>query len=122
MAFVVLPIGLFELCGAQISQCRMHPGPVVYDLDVLEQIQRRLVARGIDPCVHALRLTRPMSDSMAALSHGEDLEPIEGRMPCTRMVLESSGDTYCEPNPAESGPPGPRRDALRGAIPCNWTH
>lgn len=37
-----------------------------------------------------------MSDSMAALSHGEDIEPIEGRMPCTRMVLESSGDTYFE--------------------------
>lgn len=63
-----------------------------------------------------------MSDSMAALSHGEDIEPIEGRMPCSRMVLESSGDTYCESNPAESGPPGPRRDALRGVIPCNWTH
>lgn len=34
----------------------MYPGPVVYDLDVLEQIQRRLAARGIDPYVHALRL------------------------------------------------------------------
>ena len=47
--------------------------------------------------------TMPMSDSMAALSHGEDIEPIEGRMPCTRMVLESSGDTYCEPNPPSRG-------------------
>ena len=34
---------------------------------------------------------------MAALSHGEDIEPIEERMPCLRMFLESSGDTYCEP-------------------------
>lgn len=34
---------------------------------------------------------------MAALSHGEDIEPIEGRMPCSRMVLESGSDTYCEP-------------------------
>ena len=39
----------------------------------------------------------PMSDSMAALSHGEEIEPIEGRTPFSRMVLEGSSDTYCEP-------------------------
>lgn len=42
-------------------------------------------------------LTMPMSDSMAALSHGEEIEPIEGRTPFSRMVLEGSSDTYCEP-------------------------
>lgn len=30
-----------------------------------------------------------MSGSMAALSHGEEIEPIEGRTPFSRMVLEN---------------------------------
>lgn len=34
----------------------MYPRPVVDDLDVLEQIQRRLLARGIRLRVHAFRL------------------------------------------------------------------
>lgn len=46
---------------------------------------------------------------MAALSHGEDIEPIEGRMPCSRMVLESSGDTYCESNPRRVGAARPEK-------------
>ena len=40
---------------------------------------------------------RPMSDSIAALSHGEDIDPIEGSMPASRIVLPSSSETYCEP-------------------------
>ena len=39
----------------------------------------------------------PMSDSMAALSHGEDIEPIDGRISCSRMALDSSSDTYWVP-------------------------
>lgn len=39
----------------------------------------------------------PMSDSMAALSHGEDIEPMDGRTPCSRMVLDRSSDTYWDP-------------------------
>ena len=34
---------------------------------------------------------------MAALSHGDDIEPMDGRTPCSRMVLESSSDTYWDP-------------------------
>ncbi len=75
----------------------VYPGTVVYDLRVLEQIQRRLVTRGMDRACTSSDLTRSMSDSMAALSHGEDIEPIEGRMSCLLMVLESSSNTYCEP-------------------------
>ena len=40
---------------------------------------------------------RPMSDSIAALSRGGDIDPIEGSMPAPRVVLPSSGETYCEP-------------------------
>ena len=35
-----------------------------------------------------------VSDSMAALSHGEDIEPIDGRTPCLLMVLDGSSDAY----------------------------
>ena len=49
-------------------------------------------------CMHgSSSFTMPMSDSMAALSHGEDIEPIDGRTPCSRMALDSSGDTYWIP-------------------------
>ena len=36
----------------------------------------------------------PMSDSMAALSHGEDIEPMDGRTPRSRTVLDGGSDTY----------------------------
>ena len=39
----------------------------------------------------------PVGDPVAALSHGDDIEPIEGAIPTPRMVLPSCGDTYCEP-------------------------
>lgn len=38
-----------------------------------------------------------MGDSMAALSHGDDIDPIDGRMPRSRTVLESGGDTRRDP-------------------------
>lgn len=38
-----------------------------------------------------------MSDSIAALSQGDDIEPVEGSMPASRIVLPSSSETYCEP-------------------------
>ena len=34
---------------------------------------------------------------MAALSYGDDIEPIEGTIPAPRMVLPSCSDTYCDP-------------------------
>ena len=49
-------------------------------------------------CMHgSSSFTMPMSDSMAALSRGEDIEPIDGRTPRSRMVLDSSSDTYWVP-------------------------
>ena len=49
-------------------------------------------------CMHgSSSFTMPMSDSMAALSHGEDIEPIDGRISCSRMALDSSSDTYWVP-------------------------
>gem|GEM_PF-5925644 len=50
------PIGLFELRRAEVAQRRADPGPVVDDLDALEQIQRGLLARGVGARVRALRL------------------------------------------------------------------
>ena len=50
------PIGLLELRRAEVAQRRVDPGPVVDDLDALEQIQRGLLARGLGARVHALRL------------------------------------------------------------------
>lgn len=47
-------------------------------------------------CTHSA-LMRPMSDSIAALSHGEDIDPIEGPVPASRIVLPSSSETHCEP-------------------------
>lgn len=95
-AFFFRPVDLLELDGAQIAQRRVHPGAVTYDLDVLEQIQRRLVTRGIDPYVHSPpNLTGPTSNSMAALSHSEDIGH-RGAVSCSRMVLESSSNTYCK--------------------------
>lgn len=41
--------------------------------------------------------TMPMSGSMAALSHGEDIEPMDGRTPRSRMVLDGGSDTYWAP-------------------------
>ena len=46
-------MGLFELRRAEIAQHRMYPRPVVDDLDVLEQVQRGLLARGVGARVHA---------------------------------------------------------------------
>lgn len=54
-AFFFRPVGLLKLDVAQITQRRVYPGAVAYDLDALKQIQRRLVTRGIDPYVHSLR-------------------------------------------------------------------
>lgn len=39
-------------------------------------------------------LMGPMSDSMAALSQGGEMEPIEGSMPASRMVPPSSSEAY----------------------------
>ena len=81
-----------------IAQRRVYPRPVAGDLDALERVQRGLLARGVGARVHALSdFTMPMSDSMAALSRGDEIDPIDGRMPFSRMVLDRSSDTYCEP-------------------------
>ena len=47
-------------------------------------------------CAHSA-LMRPMGDPIAALSHGEDIDPIEGSMPASRIVLPGSSETCCEP-------------------------
>lgn len=47
-------------------------------------------------CTHSA-LTRPIGDSMAALSQGGEIAPIEGLMPFSLMVRPSRSDTYCDP-------------------------
>lgn len=47
-------------------------------------------------CAHSA-LTGPIGDSMAALSQGGEIAPIEGLMPFSPMVRPSRGDTYCDP-------------------------
>ena len=58
---------------------------------------------------------------MAALSHGDEIDPIDGRMPLSRMVLDRSSDTHCEPRMPygtprcrKSGNPGSRRSIRPG--------
>ena len=47
-------------------------------------------------CTHSALMT-PMSDSIAALSQGDDIEPIDGSIPASRMVFPSSSEAYCDP-------------------------
>ena len=47
-------------------------------------------------CAHSA-LTRPISDSIAALSHGDEIAPIEGLMPFSLMVRPGRSDTCCDP-------------------------
>ena len=42
-------------------------------------------------------LTAPVRDPAAALSHGDDMAPMEGLMPFSLMVLPSNRLTYCAP-------------------------
>ena len=42
-------------------------------------------------------LMGPMSDSMAASSRGDDIDPIDGSIPAPRMVLPSCSDVCWEP-------------------------
>ena len=52
-ALILRPVGLFELGRAQIAQRRVDTDAIVDHPDVLEKVQRRLVARGVDLRVHA---------------------------------------------------------------------
>lgn len=52
-------------------------------------------------CTHS-DFTMPIRDSIAVLSHGEDIEPIDGRISCSRMVLDSSSDTYWARGPSDA--------------------
>ena len=36
----------------------------------------------------------PINDSIAMFSNGEDIEPIDGRILCSCMVLDGSSDTH----------------------------
>ena len=47
-------------------------------------------------CTHSA-LTRPVSDSMAALSRGGEIAPIEDLMPFSPMVRPSRSDAYRDP-------------------------
>lgn len=47
--------GLLELRRTEVAQRRVDPSPVVDDLDVLEQVQGGLLARGVGTQVHTLR-------------------------------------------------------------------
>lgn len=47
-------------------------------------------------CTHS-DFTMPMGDSMAALPHGEDIEPMDGRAPRSRTVLDGGSDAYWAP-------------------------
>ena len=74
----------------------MDSRAVVRRLNALEDVERGLVhARRRRACTHS-DFAMPMSDSIAALPHGDDIKPIEGRTLCSHIVLESGSDTYCD--------------------------
>ena len=62
----------------------------------ISSVDRSLASR-VRACAH-LAFMRPMSDSVAALPHGDDMNPIEGSMPAPRMVPPRSGETYRLPS------------------------
>lgn len=92
-----LHIPRLELRGAEIAQSRVDSDPVV-EKPMYSKISSAACSRvsKVLACTHSA-LMRPMSDSIAALSHGEDIDPIEGSMPASRIILPSSSETYCEP-------------------------
>ena len=63
-------------------------------------------------CTHSALMT-PMSDSMAALPQGDDIDPIDGSIPASRIVLPSSSEACCGPwSPWWMQPSGGRLRAI----------
>ena len=58
-AIVLGPVSPLELLGAEVSQRRVGPCPVVEALDVLEDLERRPLSALEGAGVHALRLDEP---------------------------------------------------------------
>ena len=96
-AIVLGPVGPLELLGAEVPQRRAGPRPVVEALDAPEDPERRPLSALEGARVHAPGLDGPMSDSIAALSQGDDIEPIDGSIPASRMVFPSSSEAYRGP-------------------------
>lgn len=82
-----------ELLGAEVAERGVDPHPVAEALDVLEDLERRPLSALEGARVRALGLDEPMSDSIAALSHGLAIEPIDGLMPTSRIVLPIRSET-----------------------------
>ena len=47
-------------------------------------------------CAHPA-LMGPMSDSIAALPRGDDIEPVDGSIPAPRMAFPGSDEACCGP-------------------------
>ena len=87
-------MGRLELCRAEPIQGRVDANPVVEALDVLEERDCGLPRlSNVRAYTHSDLMT-PIRDSAAALSHGKDIEPIDGLMPFSRIVLPRSKLTY----------------------------
>ena len=86
-----------ELLWAEPAKRGVNPGPVVEALYVLEYLERRFLSAGEGARVHAFRPDDPIRDSVTALSHGLETDPMDGTIPFSSMVLPISSDTYWLP-------------------------
>lgn len=96
-AIVLGPVGPLELLGAEVSQRRVGPYPVVEALDVLEDLERRPLSALEGARVHALGLDDAHERLHRRVVPGDDIEPIDGSIPASRMVFPSSSEAYCDP-------------------------
>ena len=86
-----------ELRRAEVPQRRADPDPVVESpMHSKISSDARSRASKVLACTHPA-LMGPMSDPMAALSQGDEMEPIEGSMPASRMVPPGSSEAYWLP-------------------------
>lgn len=84
-AFAIRPIGLLRLGRLHTaSMCPKMSGAAS------SRVAQARVCTRFD-------FTMPMGDSMAALPHGEDIEPMDGRAPRSRTVLDGGSDAYRAP-------------------------
>ena len=92
-AIVLGPVGQLELLGAEVSQRRVGPCPVVEALDVLEDLERRPLSALEGAGVHALRLDEP-HERLHRRVVPRAREPVDGLMPASRIVLPIRSETY----------------------------
>ena len=104
-----------ELLGAEVAERGVDPHPVAGALDAVEHLQCRLIPR-LERAGARSASTGPMSDPVAASSHGLAVEPVDGSIPASRIVLPIRSETCWLPWPLWwMQPPGGLR--LTIAIP-----